>query len=181
LAAAASSNTAPEYPKGAWLEAVVNACVHRSYGSLKNMNIFIRMFDDRLEVESPGGFPPPVTPENIYDMHHPRNPILMDAMNMLNFVKMAREGTRRMRDTMAESELPPPHFAQKDSAYSLVKVTLKNNIKHDTFGLMPMPRTPLVRTWRRRLSHKRCAPSTSLPSTELDTQRRSLNSSTSIG
>jgi ATP-dependent DNA helicase RecG len=121
--------TAPEYPKGAWLEAVVNACVHRSYGALKNMNIFIRMFDDRLEIESPGGFPPPVTPENIYEMHHPRNPILMDAMMFLNFVKMAREGTCRMRDTMADSELPPPHFAQKDSTYALVRVTLRNSIK----------------------------------------------------
>jgi ATP-dependent DNA helicase RecG len=87
------------------------------------------MFDDRLEIESPGGFPPPVTPENIYEMHHPRNPILMDAMMFLDFVKMAREGTCRMRDTMADSELPPPHFAQKDSTYSIVRVTLRNNSK----------------------------------------------------
>jgi len=121
--------TAPEYPKGAWLEAVVNALVHRSYGPLKNMNVFVRMFDDRLEIESPGGFPPPVTPENIYEMHQPRNPILMDALNLLDFVKMAREGTCRMRDQMAESELPPPHFAQKESSYALVRVTLRNAIK----------------------------------------------------
>jgi ATP-dependent DNA helicase RecG len=58
--------TAPEYPKAAWYEAVVNASVHRSYG-LKNMNMFVKMFDDRLVIESPGGFPPLVTPENIYD------------------------------------------------------------------------------------------------------------------
>src|SRR5262249_16651109 len=31
--------TSPEYPKTAWYEALVNACVHRSY-NLKNMNIF---------------------------------------------------------------------------------------------------------------------------------------------
>ncbi|CCJ06654.1 ATP dependent DNA helicase RecG [Methylocystis sp. SC2] len=63
----------PEYPEQAWYEAVVNACVHRSY-ALKNMNIFVKMFDDRLVVESPGGFPPFVTADNIYDMHQPRNP-----------------------------------------------------------------------------------------------------------
>lgn len=62
-----------EYPKEAWYEAVVNACVHRSY-QLRNMNIFVKMFDDRLVVESPGLFPPMVNPENIYSMHHPRNP-----------------------------------------------------------------------------------------------------------
>jgi ATP-dependent DNA helicase RecG len=38
--------SAPEYPYGAWYEALVNACVHRSYG-LKNMNVFVKMFDDR--------------------------------------------------------------------------------------------------------------------------------------
>jgi ATP-dependent DNA helicase RecG len=122
--------TAPEYPKDAWFEAIVNACVHRSYGSLRNMNIFIRMFDDRLEIESPGGFPPPVTADNIYEMHQPRNPHLMDAMMYLNYVKCAREGTRRMRESMAAAELPVPNFSQKDSTYSLVKVTLRNNVKH---------------------------------------------------
>jgi ATP-dependent DNA helicase RecG len=122
--------TAAEYPKPAWFEAVVNACVHRSYGSLKNMNIFIRLFDDRMEIESPGGFPPPVTAENIYEMHSPRNPILMDAMMFLKYVKAAREGTRRMRESMVGADLPAPQFEQKETNYSIVKVTLRNNIKH---------------------------------------------------
>ena len=65
--------SAPEYPKPAWYEALVNACVHRSYG-LRNMNIFVKMFDDKLVIESPGGFPPLITPENIYGAHSPRNP-----------------------------------------------------------------------------------------------------------
>jgi ATP-dependent DNA helicase RecG len=124
--------TAPEYPKLAWYEAIVNACVHRSYG-LRSMNIFIKMFDDRLEIESPGGFPPLVNPQNIYDVHHPRNPYLMDAMFYLKFVKCAHEGTRRIRDTMAEMNLPRPEFAQKEkqeTSYTQVRVTLRNNIKH---------------------------------------------------
>jgi ATP-dependent DNA helicase RecG len=118
--------TAPEYPKPAWYEAVVNACVHRSYGQ-RNMNIFVKMFDDRLVIESPGGLPPFVTPENIYNMHQPRNPNLMDAMFYLKFVKAAHEGTRRIRDTMAEMNLPKPEFEQVGSA--LVRVTLRNNKK----------------------------------------------------
>jgi len=120
--------TAPEYPKAAWYEAVVNACVHRSY-SLRNMNVFVKMFDDRLVIESPGGFPPLVTPENIYNVHHPRNPYLMDAMLYLDFVKAANEGTRRMRDTMSAMNLPLPEFAEKDQGYAIVKVTLRNNTK----------------------------------------------------
>lgn len=121
--------TAPEYPKPAWYEALVNACVHRSY-SLRTMNVFIKMFDDRLEVESPGGFPPLVTPQNIYDVHKPRNPYLMEALLYLDFVKCAHEGTRRMRDTMSEVPLPPPEFRQVESATTpLVRVVLRNNVR----------------------------------------------------
>ncbi len=123
--------TAPEYPKPAWYEAIVNACVHRSYG-LRTMNIFVKMFDDRLEVESPGGFPPLVTPANIYDIHKPRNPYLMEALYYLDFVKCAHEGARRIRSAMAELNLPEPDFKQSGESEStpIVKVVLRNNVKH---------------------------------------------------
>jgi ATP-dependent DNA helicase RecG len=52
--------TNPEYPEDVWLEAVINAVVHRSY-NLKNMNIFLKMFEDKFVVESPGAFLPPTT------------------------------------------------------------------------------------------------------------------------
>jgi ATP-dependent DNA helicase RecG len=120
--------TAPEYPKPAWYEALVNACVHRSY-NFRNMNVFVRMFDDKIEVESPGGFPGIVTPQNIYEIHEPRNPFLMEAMYYLRFVKCAREGTRRMRETMKSSSLPAPEFSQAVTAYDVVRVILRNNIK----------------------------------------------------
>lgn len=120
--------TAAEYPKEAWYEAIVNACVHRSYG-LKNMNIFIKMFDDRLVVTSPGGFPPLVTPENIYETHAPRNPRLMNALFYLDFVKCAHEGSRRMRDRMLGMNLPGPEFRQNQDDVATVSVTLRNRIK----------------------------------------------------
>jgi ATP-dependent DNA helicase RecG len=121
--------TAPEYPKPAWYEAVVNACVHRSY-SLRTMNVFVKMFDDRLVVESPGGFPPLVTPQNIYDVHKPRNPYLMDALRYFDYVKCAHEGTRRIRDTMTEISLPEPEFRQVESTVTpLVRVVLRNNVR----------------------------------------------------
>lgn len=120
--------TAKEYPEFAWYEAVVNACAHRSYGNgLKNTPIFVKMFDDRLVVESPGAFPAFVTPSNIYEVQHtPRNPFLMDGMFYLKYVKCAREGTRRMRAEMLESELPPPEFRQEEVGKALVRVTLRN-------------------------------------------------------
>jgi ATP-dependent DNA helicase RecG len=121
-------STAPEYPRAAWYEAVVNACVHRSY-NLKNMNVFVRMFDDRLVIESPGSFPPMVTPDTIYDIHHRRNYFLMDSMIYLGLVKGENEGTRRMRDEMLSLKLPPPEFRQEREqvGHALVRVTLRNN------------------------------------------------------
>ena len=121
--------TAQEYPAAAWYEAIVNACVHRSYG-LRNMDIFVKMFDDRLVIESPGGFPPLVTPDNIYMMHHPRNPKLMGAMKYLDYVKCAHEGTRRMLDTMTAQSLPAPEFSQTESHFASVRVTLRNDVEH---------------------------------------------------
>lgn len=118
-----------EYPKDAWYEAVVNACAHRSY-NLRNMHTVIKMFDNRLEVESPGGFPPMVNPENIYDVHSPRNPHLMDALFYLKFVLCEHEGTRRIRDSMTKLGLPNPLFQEIASTAAMVRLTLRNNVEH---------------------------------------------------
>ena len=121
--------TKPEYPKDVWLEAVVNALVHRSY-NLKHMNIFIKMFEDRIVVESPGLFMPPTTAETVYDAHNPRNPNVMWALYYFDFVKCAFEGTRRMREGMREAKLPEPRFAQKREGVFQVEVTLRNDVEH---------------------------------------------------
>lgn len=117
---------AAEYPKFAWYEAIVNACGHRSY-NLKSMNVFVKMFDDRLVVVSPGFLPPTVTTQNIFHMHSPRNPFLMDALRYFGFVKCANEGTKRMRDEMAKHKLPEPKFVENKDGGGNLYVTLFNN------------------------------------------------------
>lgn len=119
--------TRPEYPSDVWLEAVVNACVHRSY-NFRSMNIFVKMFDDRLVVESPGGFVPPVTADTVYDHHSPRNPHLVNCLYYFDYVKCAHEGTNRMRSMMLEASLPVPEFSQKEVGMHQVHVVLRNNI-----------------------------------------------------
>jgi ATP-dependent DNA helicase RecG len=118
----------PEYPRSAWHEALVNACVHRSY-TFRNMNIFIKLFDDRIEFDSPGGFMPGVTPANIYDRQHARNPFLIEALFYLGLTKAGNEGVKRMRETMLALELPEPSFRQTDTDGTKVKVVLSNNIQ----------------------------------------------------
>lgn len=119
----------PEYPKEVWLEAVVNACVHRSY-NFRNMPISVKMFDDKLVVQSPGGFPPPTTATTISDNgHNPRNPYLMEALYYFDQVKCAHEGVRRMNEVMDQAKLPSPEFTEAFNDGNSVKVILRNNVE----------------------------------------------------
>lgn len=121
--------SSPEYPKDVWFEAIVNAAVHRSY-NLKNMNIFVKLFEDKMVIESPGAFFPPTTATTVYDSHNPRNPHLMWAMYYFDFVQCAYEGTRRMRMAMEEANLPAPVFEQRQGGVFQVSVILQNDVEH---------------------------------------------------
>ncbi len=113
----------PEYPEFVWDEAIINALVHRSY-SFQNVPTFVKMFDDHLEIISPGDYPLGVRPG--YFIHNPRNPNLMEAMRYLQHVKMAQEGTRRMFQLMREAGLPEPEYSPPGQP--TVKVVLRNDI-----------------------------------------------------
>ena len=65
--------TEEEYNEFIRTEIVVNAATHRDYG-IKGTDIQIKMFDDRLEVDSPGTFAGMVKKENIRYTHFSRNP-----------------------------------------------------------------------------------------------------------
>lgn len=60
-----------EYPRETLHEIITNAVIHRDY-SLKD-NVHVRVFDDRVEVESPGRLPGNVTPRNILQARFSRN------------------------------------------------------------------------------------------------------------
>jgi len=129
-----------EFPSAAWDEAMVNALVHRSY-SYRTRPIFIRQYTDRLEVASPGKYPPGVTPANL--VHTPRNTNLMEALRLFDYVRMAEEGTKTMADAMSRAGLPPPRFSPPSLDH--VTVTLFNNADErlkkrtegDASGLVP--------------------------------------------
>ncbi|MFZ5669397.1 MAG: ATP-binding protein [Pseudomonadota bacterium] len=118
--------TTPEYPRWAWFEALVNACVHRSY-SFSGTEITVKLFSNRMEIESPGGFVPPVNERNLYQTRAARNHHFMDAMRYLGYVQMAREGTRRIKESMEKYSLPEPQFRQEALHGVVVRVTLFND------------------------------------------------------
>jgi ATP-dependent DNA helicase RecG len=87
----------------------------------------MKFFEDRVELESPGGFCPPVNERNIYEVRASRNPVLCGALYYMDITRMAREGTRRMRASMQEWQLPDPKFEQETIHGVVVRVTLQND------------------------------------------------------
>ncbi len=75
-----------EYPKFVRQEIIVNAVTHRAY-SISGTDIQIKMFDDRLVVESPGRLPGLVRADNIRHTHFSRNPKIAEFLRVFNFVK----------------------------------------------------------------------------------------------
>lgn len=111
-----------EYPSFAVREALVNAVCHRDY-QLTGRRIEIRMFDDRMEVISPGGLPGYITVDNIVEEHFSRNPRLVHGLFQWGFIEELGLGVDRMIEDMVNAGHPPPEF--RDAPYAFT-VTLQN-------------------------------------------------------
>jgi ATP-dependent DNA helicase RecG len=111
-----------EYPSFAVREALVNAICHRDY-RLTGRRIEIRMFDDRMEVISPGGLPGYITVDNIVEEHFSRNPRLVNGLFQWGFIEELGLGVDRMIEDMVNAGHPAPEF--RDTPYSFT-VTLHN-------------------------------------------------------
>ena len=90
-------------PEEVWLEALVNAVIHRSY-SIYGDQIRVMVFDDRVEVFSPGGFPGLAALGNLTDVpRQARNPRIARVMAELSYGQELGEGLRRMVTLMESS------------------------------------------------------------------------------
>ena len=117
--------TQPEYPEFAWLEGIVNAVVHREYAFSGNY-IRVTMYDDRLEILSPGKLPNLVTVDNIQETRYSRNPQLARVLTEFGLVRELNEGVKRIYADMKEQHLEAPMYFENEQAVTLV---LKNNIE----------------------------------------------------
>lgn len=121
-------NKVPEYPEEAWLEGVVNALCHRSYNVQGNA-IYIKHFDDRLEISNSGPLPAQVNVENIRTERFSRNPRIARALEDMGFVRQLNEGVSRIYQSMEKSMLSIPEYVEKNGN---VYLTLRNKISNHT-------------------------------------------------
>ena len=99
----------PDYPAWALRELVFNAIVHRTY-EVGNAPVRINWFNDRIEIQNPGGLYGQVTPENFGKTADYRNPTLAEAMKVLGFVDRYGSGISRVRASLAKNGNPEATF-----------------------------------------------------------------------
>ena len=119
--------TEEEYPKFVRQEIIVNAVTHRDY-SIRGTDIQIKMFDDRIVVESPGKLPGLVKTDNIRHTHFSRNPKIAEFLKVYSFVKEYGEGVDRMCKELEAVGLQDPEY--RLNAFML-QTTIRNSTLTD--------------------------------------------------
>jgi ATP-dependent DNA helicase RecG len=119
--------TAISYRKETIHEILTNAVIHRDYGVAND--ILVRIFDNRIEIESPGRLPAHITPKNILDERYSRNGAIVRYINKFLDApnKDVGEGLNTAFDAMRALKLKSPEIAERENS---VLVT----IRHERLG-----------------------------------------------
>ncbi|MDB7980353.1 MULTISPECIES: ATP-binding protein [Faecalicoccus] len=115
----------PEYPEFAWFEGIVNSLTHRNY-SIMGDHIRVSLYDDRLEILSPGKLPNIVTLDNMLNTRYSRNPRIARVLGEFGWVKELNEGVKRIYDEMQMYFLKSPTYSEPNG--NSVLLVLENSI-----------------------------------------------------
>jgi ATP-dependent DNA helicase RecG len=116
-----------KYPLWVVHEAITNAVIHRDY-SIQN-DIQVRMFDNRIEIESPGVFAGNITISNIRNDRFARNPLIERTLNRFGNESPnldIGEGVNRMFELMRGANLYDPLYLLPPLTSNSVLVILFN-------------------------------------------------------
>ena len=129
----------PEYVERSYHEALVNAIAHRDY-LINGSEVHIDIYDDRLEIYSPGGMPDgsniqerdPVTVPSTR-----RNPVLADVFNRLGYMERKGSGFAKILDNYAfqvnYTDEKKPYFRSDRYQFTVIMPNLNyGGIQDDT-------------------------------------------------
>lgn len=119
----------PDIPEMAAFECIVNGLIHRDYLELGS-EVHIDIFDDRMEIYSPGGMMDGSFVQNLDTDHVPsrrRNPIIADVFSRMNYMERRGSGFKKIKDDYRRAvnyrhELEPDFYSDAAS----FRVTLYN-------------------------------------------------------
>ena len=123
----------PDYPERAVLEGIVNALIHRNYLDFGS-EVHIDMFDDRMEIYSPGGMCDGSRVQERDLMKVPsrrRNPIIADIFNRLKYMDRRGSGFKKIlndyRNQPSYTQAIEPEFYSDNDSFLLVLKNLNYN------------------------------------------------------
>ena len=114
-------------PEEAFREAIANALIHRVWDV--DSQIRVSMFDDRIEIVSPGGLPSGITEEEYLSgkLSVLRNRNLANVFYRLGFVEIFGTGITRIKQLYADG-LQKPDFEVSENAIKIVLPLLEKNV-----------------------------------------------------
>jgi len=110
-------------------EAVLNAVSHRDYRH--SGSVFVRQYPRRIEIVSPGGFPPGIAPENILREQNPRNRRIAEVLGKCGLVERAGQGFDLIYRECIRQSKPLPDFSHTHA--QAVWLTLHGEIQDPEF------------------------------------------------
>ena len=101
-----------ELPYLAIREAIANAVAHRDYRISSHIDVAI--FDDRIEVWSPGGLPLGIRMEDLFKKHISvlRNSTIAEVLFLSGYIERWGTGIDKMNKLMQEQQLPTPEYKE---------------------------------------------------------------------
>ena len=99
------------YPEDAVREAILNAIAHRDYSITNAIEIYI--FNERMEIKSPGALLSTLTIKNLYQLegsHESRNSLIARVLRENQLMREIGEGMKRIFGLMEEKELASPEL-----------------------------------------------------------------------
>lgn len=94
-------------------EALLNAVSHRDYRHPGS--VFVRQFPRSIEIDSPGGFPPGITPDIILDRQSPRNRRIAETFFRCGIVERAGQGVDRLNEEAIRNGQALPNYDRSDA------------------------------------------------------------------
>ena len=127
----------PEYVERSYHEALVNALVHRDY-LVNGSEVHIDIYDDRMEIYSPGGMPDGSMIQDRDPLTVPstrRNPVLADVFNRLGFMERKGSGFGKIisgyKFQINYSESKRPTFRSDRYQFTVVMPNLNYDVPQD--------------------------------------------------
>lgn len=106
----------PAYANTMLREIITNGIVHRDYTKM-HQPVKIAAFDNRIEVENPGGLMPGLTVYNLIHKRDWRNPLLAELIKKFGLGEMDGQGIDRVYAATLAIKVPPPVFIDNKTSF----------------------------------------------------------------